>query len=148
LILVPQNIERSNAMRLVVPLACLLMLAACSKPERAGTGAGGAAPAQRAGATNAQPAVDTHELFTSRCAPCHGESGHGDGPGAAALMPKPRNYTDLAWQRSVKDEDIKKTILYGGAAVGKSPNMPANPDLEGKPELDGLVAIVRGFGGR
>jgi mono/diheme cytochrome c family protein len=132
-----------------MPLACLLMLTACSKSEPAGTRAGGSTPPQGAGATNAQPAaVDVHELFTSRCAPCHGESGHGDGPGAAALTPKPRNYTDVAWQRSVKDDDIRKTILYGGAAVGRSPNMPANPDLEGKPELDGLLAIVRGFSGK
>jgi len=137
-------------MRPVIALACLLMLAACSKPERAGTGAAGARPAQGGGgATNAQPAAaDGHELFTSRCAPCHGPSGRGDGPGAVALTPKPRNYTDLSWQRSVKDDDIKKTILYGGAAVGKSPSMPANPDLEGKPELDALVGIVRGFGNK
>lgn len=136
-------------MRTAVMLACLLLLGACSKSEPPGTRGTGTPPAQGAGATNAQPAaVDAHELFVSRCAPCHGETGHGDGPGAAALNPKPRNYTDLAWQHSVKDEDIKKTILYGGAAVGKSPNMPANPDLEGKPELDALLAIVRGFGGK
>ena len=48
--------------------------------------------------------------------------------------------------RRLTDEQIKKTILYGGAAVGKSPIMPASPDLESKPEvLDGLVKIVRGF---
>jgi len=92
-------------------------------------------------------AEDAHDLFKSRCAPCHGEHGKGDGPGAAALNPKPRNYTDVAWQGKVTDEEIKKTILYGGAAVGKSPQMPANPDLEGKPELDGLVKVVREFKG-
>ena len=96
----------------------------------------------------AQPAATTEDLFKTRCAPCHGESGKGDGPGAAALTPKPRNYTDVAWQDKVKDEDIKKTILYGGAAVGKSPQMPANPDLEGKPDLDELVKTVRGFKGK
>jgi len=26
--------------------------------------------------------------------------------------------------------------------------MPANPDLDGKPELDGLLAVVRGFNGK
>ena len=92
--------------------------------------------------------VDAHALFQARCAPCHGPNGKGDGPGAAALNPKPRNYTDTNWQNSVTDEHIKQTILYGGAAVGKSPNMPANPDLEGKPELDGLVKVVREFKGK
>jgi cytochrome c553 len=120
----------------VAMLAGLLLLAACSKGTSS-TGTGGA---------TAQVTPASQEAFKSRCAPCHGDTGHGDGPGAVALNPKPRNYTDHAWQQSVKDDDIKKTILYGGAAVGKSPNMPANPDLDGKPELDGLVAVVRSFG--
>ena len=40
-----------------------------------------------------------------------------------------------------------KTITLGGAAVGKSPIMPASPDLDAKPEVvDGLVKIIRKFG--
>lgn len=123
----------------------LLLAAACTKSDPAPSTTKPSAKAPTTAAPVA--AVDPHELFTSRCAPCHGASGKGDGPGAAALTPKPRNYTDVAWQSSVKDEDIKKTILYGGAAVGKSPSMPASPDLEGKPELDGLVGVVRAFKG-
>jgi hypothetical protein len=47
----------------------------------------------------------------------------------------------------VTDEQIKQTILFGGAAVGKSPIMPASPDLESQPAvLDGLIKIVRAFG--
>jgi hypothetical protein len=77
---------------------------------------------------------------------CHGESGTGNGPGAAALNPKPQNYTDPVWQKATKDEEIRKAILLGGAAVGKNPAMAPNPDLKGKPEVvDGLVAIVRSF---
>jgi mono/diheme cytochrome c family protein len=98
-------------------------------------------------AANAADPKAVKEMFDARCGACHGTSGKGDGPGAAALNPKPRNYSDKAWQASVTDEQIKKTIVYGGAAVGKSPNMPGNPDLDGKPEVvDGLVKIVRGFG--
>jgi hypothetical protein len=49
-------------------------------------------------------------------------------------------------QASVTDEHIVKTVLYGGAAVGKSAQMPAQPQLKGKDELLAqLVAIVRGF---
>lgn len=92
-------------------------------------------------------ALDAKSVFNERCSPCHGTSGKGDGPAAAALNPKPRNYTDKAWQTTVTDEQIKKTIVYGGAAVGKSAVMPSSPDLDGKPEVvDGLVKIVRGFG--
>ncbi len=125
-----------------ISFAILAASLACSKPD---AGASNSASGTKATAASAggDPARD---LFKQRCVACHGDGGKGDGPGAAALTPKPRNYPDKAWQASVKDEDIKKVILQGGAAVGKSPAMPANPDLEGKPELDGLVAIVRAFG--
>jgi mono/diheme cytochrome c family protein len=86
-------------------------------------------------------------MFASLCATCHGMDGTGNGPAAAALNPKPRNYTDPAWQASVTDDVLKETILKGGALVGKSPMMPGNPQLADHPEvLDELVRIVRGFG--
>jgi hypothetical protein len=79
---------------------------------------------------------------------CHGESGKGDGPAAAALTPKPRDYTDATWQKSVTDDQIRKAITGGGAAVGKSPLMPGQPDLSSNPAaLDGLVKLIRGFAG-
>ena len=84
--------------------------------------------------------------FNKLCVTCHGATGHGDGPGAAALDPKPRTFTDKKWQSSVTDDHIKKVILYGGAAVGKSAAMPAQPQLRSKPEvLTALVAHVRKF---
>jgi mono/diheme cytochrome c family protein len=135
-------------MKGTVILVLAASLLGCSKPDTSGAKASAAESAAAATTAAAADAVDPHELFKTRCVPCHGESGKGNGPGAAALNPKPRNYTDPTWQASVTDEQIKKTILYGGAAVGKSPNMPANPDLDGKPELDGLVAVVRGFKGK
>ena len=129
-------------------LAIIALLLACNKPPPAESREAGTTTTT--GATTQEPTAeaDAEELFRTRCAQCHGESGKGNGPGAAALNPKPRNYTDPAWQAKVTDEDIKKTIVYGGAAVGKSPNMPANPDLDGKPELDGLVKVIRGFKGK
>lgn len=76
----------------------------------------------------------------------HCLSPEGDGPGAAALDPKPRNYVDATWQASVTDEQISKVIVLGGAGAGKSPNMPANPDLESKPAVvEQLVKQVRSY---
>lgn len=127
----------------VVPLAVL----GCNDPPPGKPSTGekaGAAPAPVAQGANMG---DAFEVFTQRCAPCHGANGRGDGAGAAALRPKPRDYTDGAWQKSVTDEQLRKTILQGGAAVGKSPMMPASPDLERKPEtVEGLVKLIRGFG--
>ena len=89
---------------------------------------------------------EAEKLFGERCATCHGTDGTGSGPAAANLNPKPRNYTDSAWQGSVTDDDLRKVIVKGGAAVGKSALMPPNPDLESKPEVvDGLVGKIRSF---
>ncbi|MCA9538770.1 MAG: c-type cytochrome, partial [Myxococcales bacterium] len=94
----------------------------------------------------AQGGGESAQIFTTRCGACHGVAGLGDGPGAAALNPKPRSFQDPAWQDGIDDDTIKKTIIEGGAAVGKSPLMAPNPDLKDKPEvLDGIVKIIRGM---
>jgi mono/diheme cytochrome c family protein len=136
---------------------CVLALSsfACAKknpPEATETGAVATveAPAEAAAAAAAPDAaaakLEAKKTFDARCSVCHGANGAGDGPGSAALNPKPRNYTDPAWQNSVTDEQIRSVILMGGAAVGKSPIMPASPDLQSKPEIvDELVKIVRSF---
>ena len=100
-----------------------------------------------AAAPAVSPADEARTTFKTVCATCHGEGGLGNGPGAASLTPKPRNYTDKAWQASVTDDQIKQTIVMGGAAVGKSPIMPAQPQLKEKPEVvAALVQIIRTFG--
>lgn len=110
------------------------------------------APREPAAAPAAETTVahaEAKTLFESLCFTCHGLTGHGDGPGAAALDPKPRSFADAAWQDSVTDESIQKAIVYGGAAVGKSPMMPAQPQLKGKTAvLAALTAIVRDFRGK
>jgi hypothetical protein len=46
----------------------------------------------------------------------------------------------------VKDDYIESIIKFGGAAVGKSPGMPPNPDLVPKAELvRALRQHVRGL---
>lgn len=94
---------------------------------------------------SADPATRAKEIFAQRCVPCHGSTGQGDGPASASLNPKPRKYADKAWQASVTDEYIEKIIKLGGAAVGKSPAMPNNPDLNDPAVVSALKDIVRGF---
>ncbi len=97
----------------------------------------------------AAPSVDLEQakrVFSSRCAICHGSGGRGDGPAAANLQPKPRDYTSASWQSSVTDKRIYDVIAKGGVAMGMSAIMPANPDLKKKPEvLHGLVQLIRSF---
>ena len=133
-------------------LGVTLALAACGKKSSDSAGDNGppvpAAPGGAAPAGGADsPAAEARKTFDTVCSACHGTSGMGDGPAAGALNPKPRNYTDKAWQASVTDDDIKKVILEGGAAVGKSPVMPAQPQFKDKPEvMNELVKIIRAFG--
>lgn len=88
--------------------------------------------------------AEAEEIFATRCQTCHGATGAGDGPGSAALDPKPRNFQDPEWQASVDDDHIANIIQYGGAAVGRSPAMPGNPDLTSKPEVvEALVQVIR-----
>jgi mono/diheme cytochrome c family protein len=125
-------------------LASVLVLAACG---RSGEQTGEAKAATPTVKISPEVRQEAQQTFLNRCSVCHGQEGRGDGPGSAGLTPAPRNYHDQAWQASVTDEQIEKTIIYGGAAVGKSPAMVANPDLGNRPELvAALREIVRGFG--
>lgn len=142
-------------------LIALLLCAACGKnsePPPPSTGSpnapteSGPAHKKPAGSATATATAtgdipeQAKQMFMTVCATCHGSDGTGNGPAAEALSVKPRNYTDAAWQASVTDEELKKTILLGGQGVGKSPLMPGNPQLQDQPEvLDGLVRIIRGF---
>ena len=90
---------------------------------------------------------EAEELFSTRCMTCHGPQGHGDGPASAGLTPKPRNFSDKAWQASASNAHIENIIQYGGVAVGKSPAMPPNPDLVSKPAvIKALRAHIRNLG--
>jgi uncharacterized membrane protein len=103
-------------------------------------------PSAAAPVAFAGPEEEAAHLFKSRCAACHGEHGLADTPTAQALNPRPRNFTDMAWQSRVTDEHLRQVVVGGGGAVGLNPLMPANPDLKDKPAVvDALVRTVRGF---
>lgn len=106
------------------------------------------APATDGGAATAATSDNpkANELFTVTCAGCHGPGGKGDGIAAAAMDPKPRDFTSAEWQASITDEQLKKIILEGGPAVGKSILMPPNPTLADDPETtDAIIKMIRGL---
>ena len=118
------------------------LIAACSSESKS--------PPKRSTSKKPVPQVASAEesknQFMALCLSCHGETGKGDGPGAAGLTPKPRDFSDPEWQASVTDKHIETIILRGGASVGKSPAMPPQPQLKSKPALlRGLIAFIRGL---
>jgi mono/diheme cytochrome c family protein len=141
---VPHRSPRSIVLACLASAALVLALA-CSREQKTATAPEGAPSATApppAAPAPAAPAVDTgaakaeaKKIFSERCVPCHGANGAGNGPASAGLTPPPRNFQDPEWQKSVTNEHIEQIIQYGGAAVGKSPAMPSNPDLTSKPEV-------------
>lgn len=114
----------------------------------AGGTAGTAGASGGSGGVGGSAAAEGQSYYNANCAFCHGQSGKGDGPGGVALSPKPQDFTSLSWQGSVTDTDIRKVIVKGGAALGKSPACPPHPDLQSNPStLDQLLVIIRGFAG-
>jgi mono/diheme cytochrome c family protein len=83
------------------------------------------------------------EKYLQLCAGCHGALGKGNGPAAAALSPKPRDYTDPKFVSSMSDEAMREIIKNGGAAVGKSPSMPAWGHALSEEDIQGLIAYIR-----
>lgn len=56
--------------------------------------------------------------FVINCASCHGTLGHGDGPAAMALNPKPRNFTEGYWRYGGGFARIVRTISEGSPGTG------------------------------
>jgi mono/diheme cytochrome c family protein len=133
-------------------LGSVIGIAGCTSKDAAPAEPKAAEPAPAPAAEPAaepasDPVAEAQEIYKSRCTVCHGASGKGDGDGSAALDPKPRDFTSADWQKEVTDEHLTKIIVYGGAAVGKAPTMPANPDLDAKPDVVAeLVKHIRSLG--
>jgi mono/diheme cytochrome c family protein len=62
-------------------------------------------------------------IYKEYCAQCHGMKGKGDGPAASGLEPKPAIHANIAFDQ-VPVEYLYNMINHGGAAMGKSANMP------------------------
>lgn len=93
----------------------------------------------------AAAAFDAAASFRTICSSCHGPSGSGDGPMAAALTPKPAHFSDPAFWASKrgKDAELVKAIRMGGAAVGRSSSMPAWGSMFNEEQARALLAFLK-----
>ncbi len=62
-------------------------------------------------------------IYKEYCMQCHGATGKGDGPAAATIEPKPAIHANINFSE-VPTEYLYNMINHGGAAMGKSVNMP------------------------
>jgi mono/diheme cytochrome c family protein len=118
------------------------------KITRRNLGLGLIAVAIAFGQTRALAAGDAQagaKLFAQRCARCHGASGKGNGPDLAKLHldSPPDNFTDKEINAELSDYKINKIVMGGGAAVDKSPKMPAFAGKISPAQIQDLIAFIR-----
>jgi len=93
-------------------------------PEASAPAPAPAGTPPESGAAGAQTAAfDPSATFKSKCSVCHGPDGRGNGPGAAALNPKPRNYHDQAYMKTRTDQQLHDSVFNGKSGMpawGKS----------------------------
>ncbi len=75
-------------------------------------------------------------IFNARCTLCHGDTGKGDGRMSKVITsPPPFNLTLSAIPKSY----VIKIISQGGAALGRSPQMPPWGEQLGKKEVESVA---------
>ena len=92
-------------------------------------------------AGNATDLKAAKKIFTEMCVICHGLKGKGDGIAAAALNPKPANYTSKTVQDQTDGELFWK-ITNGNAPTAA---MAAYKDILTEKQRWQLVAYIRTF---
>lgn len=130
----------STAQFLVTGLVlCVIATLAYIAGSHAAKGGGGEGAAQPGGgAASANVDVQTllkptpeliakgKNLFALNCASCHGTNGQGNGPAAAALNPKPRDFTSGYWKYGGGVARVVRTISEGspGTAMAAFTTIP------------------------
>ncbi len=125
---------KRNGFALAVAVCGLATALACKSNA---LGSDGAA----AHAVSPEVLAKGQSLYKATCAPCHGDTGKGDGPASKSFKPPPRDHTDPAYMSTITDADMEKTIQQGGGWKGK-PVMPSNPQIRGE-DMKAVVAYVR-----
>ena len=93
------------------------------------------------GLVTAVEAGDGRSLFGERCAGCHGATGAGDGPAAAAFDPPPRNFRDAAFWRDRSGANIRRVVREGKPGTLMPPFAGTLSDAE----IDAVVSYVESF---
>jgi mono/diheme cytochrome c family protein len=87
-------------------------------------------------ASNPNSVKEGKALYTSLCAPCHGDKGKGDGPAAAALNPKPADHSS---PNMVNESD---GTIYYKISEGRNP-MPQYKAALTENQRWNLVCYIR-----
>lgn len=87
---------------------------------------------------SSDPLVRGARLYEKHCASCHGPEGRGDGPTAAQLNPRPRDFAGNDRHFGTSPAELRHVITHG---VPKTAMTGYRPVFDG--DLDDLVAYVQ-----
>jgi mono/diheme cytochrome c family protein len=89
-------------------------------------------------------------VFAKRCAICHGPDGRGNGPAAASMIPRPRDFTQglFKYKSTIRtepptDDDLRRVVEQGLQASA----MPSFRDLLSDAEIGAVVDEVKRLAG-
>jgi len=95
-----------------------------------------------AAGSSAIAAQGAADLYSEKCAACHGDKGDGDGPAGKAMTPPPQPFSTALNGKS--DSWIGTVITKGGPAVGMTPAMPPHPTLTSD-QVKALISYIKGL---
>jgi mono/diheme cytochrome c family protein len=134
--------SKSQMLLGVVPVQAvtvLALVAALALPLLTACGGGASAPA-----LSGQVKVG-YDLYQSQgCAVCHGKEGRGDGPAAASLGAKPRDFRSAEGFRGPRSVESIAQVLVEGVP-GSGGGMPAYPHLS-EADRSAIAAYVLSLG--
>jgi mono/diheme cytochrome c family protein len=87
-------------------------------------------------------AQSSKDLYSEKCAACHGDNGKGDGPAGQAMTPPPAPFSTALKNKT--DSWIGTVITKGGPAVGMTPAMPPHPTLSSD-QVKALIEYIKGL---
>jgi mono/diheme cytochrome c family protein len=137
---------KTSVMATVAACGVLAVVGACGKGGGSGDGSGASAPAPTKTAVSSE-AVAGRKLFITTCAPCHGETGKGDGAQAATLAVKPRNlaaehfkYIQFA-EGTPREDAVVAFLKVGNPETGMAPYGAQYSDQELK-QLAAYILMI------
>ena len=92
-------------------------------------------------AARAADADDGARLYAERCSGCHGDAGRGDGPAAAALVPRPRNFRDPEFWHDRSLDQLRAIVRKGKPGT----MMPPFDGVLTEAEIDAVTRFVQRF---
>jgi mono/diheme cytochrome c family protein len=81
-------------------------------------------------------------IYGERCSACHGADGAGDGPAAAALDPRPRNFRDQQFWEGRPRTQVRLVVEHGRPGT----MMAGFKGVLTPEEIDAVVSYVMDFG--